>query len=152
MQVCEHCEGLDRPEALIVRAQAEGRRLADQIIEAEDLIEPRLRGVARTIARMAREQRLHDRSVEGPLSSFLAALDAAVAGATRTVLRTTERGWDEHGPTYDTEQVQEIDPAAAPLVRLLDRTRAIATLIERARDIVAAEEAVSMLREQARRR
>ncbi|SEA16965.1 hypothetical protein [Rubrimonas cliftonensis] len=151
MHVCETCLYHDRPEALIAAAMSAARALAAEIAAAEHHIEPKLRGVANTVRRMAEDRRITDRMFGGPLASLVERLDRAVTDATRTVMRTVERGHDADGPIFDYEPETVIDPAAAPLAAVLERARAVSALIDRARDIAAADEAVIALREGARR-
>jgi hypothetical protein len=151
MIICETCHGHDRPEALIAAAMAEARALAAEIAAVETLIEPKLRGVARTVRSMAESRRIADPMFEGPLSALVERLDRSIADATTTVVRTVERGYGVDGPIYDEEPETIIDAAAAPFVPLRNKARTVAALLDRARDVAAADAAVASLRDRVQR-
>lgn len=100
---------------------------------------------------MAEDRRIADQMFAGPLASLVDRLDRAVADTTRTVMRTVERGHDADGPIYEDEPETVIDPITAPLVALRNRARHVAGLLDRARDIAAADEMMVQMRESARR-
>lgn len=137
----------EAPGALIAKAMDEARTLARLIAEADGAIDPRLR----TVARLSDERRIADPLYEGPLAELIDGLERDIAAATRIEIRTVERGWDEHGATYDDEQVHVVDAAAAPLVPVRDRARAVAGVIDRIRDIIAVDRALDALRDGRRR-
>jgi hypothetical protein len=141
----DHDCGHDRPETLLAEAMAEARGIVARLRDAEPGLEPNLRDVARTVARLCEERGLLDKELAEPLETLVDGLDRAVAAGARRVSRAVLRGSGPDGDVYDMETGVELDERAQALTPIRDALRRTRERLERVRDVVAADQAINAL-------
>lgn len=147
--VCDRCacacDAYDRPEAVLGRALSAAREIAARLQgDCADLLDPRSRRIATTLARAVEERSIWEERFAAPLIGLGDSLDALVAASVGPVTHSVVVGCDEVGTNIRDVVRDEPDPR---LVDLRDRVRVLSESLDVVRDLVAAEEAIMRMRQ-----
>jgi hypothetical protein len=130
------------PDILLADAMGLGRELSDILRADIGLFDHRDRLFVETCARVAEQRRIMEPRFRGSFDTLFALLDRRIAAATVEKVEYEIARVDEHGEHVEAIRVRTVSDEARPLVRARQLAGRMVALVDRARDHLAAEQAI----------